>query len=147
MANKSARPEDPVAENEKLSPEPEAAKEEQAAPVETAVEQAPEPEVHSVEFIQLSPSGRSTDRNAMELILDVQLQATVELGRSRLMIRDVLGLGPGSVVELDKLAGEPADLLINGKPLARGEVVVIDENFGIRVTEIMSPTERINSLR
>ncbi len=105
------------------------------------------PEVHSVQFGQLSPVDRAGERNPLDLILDVQLQATVELGRSRLSIRDVLGLGPGSVVALDRLAGEPADLLVNGKALARGEVVVIDENFGIRITEILAPTERISSLR
>ena len=104
-------------------------------------------EVQSVQFGQLTSAMRTGDRSPLELILDVQLGATVELGRSRLAIRDILSLGPGSLVELDKLAGEPADLLINGKPLARGEIVVIDENFGIRITEIMAPTDRIKSLR
>ncbi|HEY3266006.1 MAG TPA: flagellar motor switch protein FliN [Armatimonadota bacterium] len=105
------------------------------------------PQVQPVQFAPMAPSARATDHNALDLILDVQLEATVELGRSKVLIRDVLALGPGSVVELDKLAGEPADLLINGRPLARGEVVVIDENFGIRITEILSPAERINTLR
>jgi flagellar motor switch protein FliN/FliY len=112
-----------------------------------AAEGLMEPDIQPVNFSPLSATERGTERNSLDLILDVQLGATVELGRSQMAIRDVLALGPGSVVELDKLAGEPADLLINGKPLARGEVVVIDENFGIRITEIMAPTERINSLR
>ncbi len=82
----------------------------------------------------------------MDLILNVEVQATVELGRASLQVRDVLELGPGSVVELEKLAGDPVDVLVNNKPFARGEVVVIDENFGVRVTEIISPTERIANL-
>src|SRR5436309_2321340 len=105
------------------------------------------PGVQSAQFGQLNAGAPGMDRNPLDLILDVHLEATVELGRSRMSIKDILALGPGSVVELDKLAGEPADLLINGKPLARGEVVVIDENFGIRITEIRTPTERIDSLR
>lgn len=105
------------------------------------------PDVRTAEFAQITPASKSNEHNPLDLILDVTLDATVELGRSSLVIRDILALGPGSVVELDKLAGEPADFLINGKPLARGEVVVIDDHFGLRVTEIMSPSERINSLR
>jgi flagellar motor switch protein FliN/FliY len=113
----------------------------------TEAESSKGPEVRSAEFAQISPAAKSTDRSPLDLILDVGLEATVELGRSSLIIREILALGPGSVVELDKLAGEPADLLINGRPLARGEVVVIDDHFGLRVTEIMSPSERIDSLR
>jgi flagellar motor switch protein FliN/FliY len=79
--------------------------------------------------------------------MDVPLQITVELGKSRRTIREILALGPGSVVELDKLAGEPVDLLVNGKLLAKGEVVVIDENFGIRITDIISPIERVANLQ
>ncbi|MBM3266373.1 MAG: flagellar motor switch phosphatase FliY [Candidatus Sericytochromatia bacterium] len=83
----------------------------------------------------------------LDLIMDVPLRVTVELGRTRMQIRDVLELGKGSVVGLDKLAGEPVDLLVNGKLIARGEVVVIDENFGIRVTDIVSPAERVSGFR
>jgi flagellar motor switch protein FliN/FliY len=79
--------------------------------------------------------------------MDVPLQITVELGKTRKTIREILNLGPGSVVELDKLAGEPVDVLVNGKLLAKGEVVVIDENFGIRVTDIISPIERVTNLQ
>ncbi|MDR1204487.1 MAG: flagellar motor switch phosphatase FliY [Peptococcaceae bacterium] len=77
------------------------------------------------------------------LLMDVDLQLSVELGRTYKKIRDVLDFTTGSVIELDKLAGEPADILVNGKLLAKGEVVVIDENFGVRVTEIVSPEERL----
>jgi flagellar motor switch protein FliN/FliY len=82
----------------------------------------------------------------MNLLLDVPLQLTVELGRARRTIKEVLAFGPGAVVELDRLAGEPVDVLINGKLLGKGEVVVINENFGIRVTDILSPAERVKQL-
>ncbi len=87
-----------------------------------------------------------TDTN-IDLIMDVPLQVTVELGRTRKLIRDILELAPGSVVELDKLAGEPVDILVNGKLIAKGEVVVIDENFGVRITDIISPLERTHNLQ
>ena len=83
----------------------------------------------------------------IDLILDITLPVTVELGRTRMLIRDILNLAPGSVLELDKLAGEPVDLLVNDKPIAKGEVVVIDENFGVRLTNIVNTTERIKNLR
>lgn len=95
----------------------------------------------------MGPGVASTPPSGLDLVLDVPLKVTVELGRTRMQIRDVLELGKGSVVELDKLAGEPVDLLVNGKLIARGEVVVIDENFGIRVTDIVSPAERFSSFR
>lgn len=83
----------------------------------------------------------------LSLLLDVPLEFTVELGRTRKTIKEILDLGPGAVVELDKLAGEAVDIYINGRPIAKGEVVVIDENYGVRVTEISSSAERINNLR
>lgn len=82
----------------------------------------------------------------MELIHDVPLQVTVRLGKSRMTIKEILDLGEGSIIELDKLAGEPVDLLVNGKLIAKGEVVVIDENFGFRVKDIISPMERLNNI-
>ena len=85
--------------------------------------------------------------SGIELILDISLPVTVELGRSRMLVRDILNLAPGSVIELDKLAGEPVDLLVNDKPIAKGEVVVIEENFGVRLTSIVNTTERIKNLR
>ncbi|MBN2809573.1 MAG: flagellar motor switch protein FliN [Deltaproteobacteria bacterium] len=80
-------------------------------------------------------------------ILDIPLQLAVEIGRTRMIINDLLQLGQGSVIELDKLAGEPFDVLVNNKLIARGEVVVVNEKFGIRLTDIISPTERIEQLR
>ena len=79
----------------------------------------------------------------LDLLMDVQMSLTVELGRTKMYIREILGLGEGSIIELDKLAGEPVDLLVNGKLIAKGEVVVIDENFGVRVTDIVSPIDRL----
>jgi flagellar motor switch protein FliN/FliY len=77
------------------------------------------------------------------LLLDVPMRVTVELGRTKMTIKEILGLGEGSIIELDKLAGEPVDILVNDKLIAQGEVVVIDENFAVRVTKIVSPMERI----
>jgi flagellar motor switch protein FliN/FliY len=85
--------------------------------------------------------------SGIDLILDVPLPVAVELGRARMQIQDVLKLAPGSIVELDKSAGDPVDILINGRPIAKGEVVVIDENFGVRLTSIITATERIKMLR
>jgi len=79
--------------------------------------------------------------------MDVPLQLTVELGRTRKLIKEILEFAPGSVIELDRLAGEPVDVLANGKLIAKGEVVVIDENFGIRITDIVSPLERMRNLQ
>ncbi len=95
----------------------------------------------------LVDAGARKDDNGMDLLLDISLPVTVELGRTRMMIRDILHLAPGSVLELDKLAGEPVDIMINEKSIARGEVVVIDESFGVRLTSIVTPTERVNGLR
>jgi flagellar motor switch protein FliN/FliY len=88
-------------------------------------------------------------RPAMDLdfILDIPLSLTVELGRNRMLISELLQLGQGSIIELSKLAGEPMDIFINQRLIARGEVVVINEKFGVRLTDIVSPAERINKLR
>ena len=82
----------------------------------------------------------------LDLILDIPLTVTVELGRSKMLINDLLQLGQGSVIELTKLAGEPLEVLVNQKLVARGEVVVVNEKFGVRLTDIVSPMERVQSL-
>ncbi|MEN4923100.1 flagellar motor switch protein FliN [Achromobacter spanius] len=87
--------------------------------------------------------GQGTD---IDLIMDVPVQLTVELGRTRLTIKNLLQLGQGSVVELDGLAGEPMDIFVNGYLIAQGEVVVVEEKYGIRLTDIITPSERINRL-
>ncbi len=101
--------------------------------------------VQPVQFGTFSAPGEgdSSSVGTMDLLLDVPLEITVELGRATKRMRDVLNLGPGSILELSKLAGESVDLLVNGKPIAKGEVVVIDENFAIRIIEILSREERL----
>ena len=84
--------------------------------------------------------------NRLDLLLDVPLNLSVELGRNRMSIEKVLGLQGGSILELDKVAGEPLDILLNGKLVARGEAVVVGEKFGVRITQIVSPTERLARL-
>lgn len=83
----------------------------------------------------------------LDLLLDVPLEVNVELGRTRMTIQDLLQLAPGSVIELDKVAGEPLDILVNGRLVARGEAVVVNDKFGVRITDIVSPQERIQRLR
>jgi flagellar motor switch protein FliN/FliY len=80
-------------------------------------------------------------------ILDIPLVLSAQLGNTRMLIKDLLQLGPGSIVELDKLAGEPLEVLVNERLVARGEVVMVNEKFGIRLTDVISPTERVNKLR
>jgi flagellar motor switch protein FliN/FliY len=93
-----------------------------------------------------SPASAPTARR-LDLLLDVPLDLAVELGRARMSIQELLGLSPGSVVELDKIAGEPLDILINNRLVARGEAVVVSDKFGVRITDIVSPAERISRLR
>ena len=90
-----------------------------------------------------APSGET---KSLDLILDIPLTVTVELGRSKMLINDLLQLGQGSVIELTKLVGEPLEVLVNQKLVARGEVVVVNEKFGVRLTDIVSPMERVQSL-
>jgi flagellar motor switch protein FliN/FliY len=83
------------------------------------------------------------DKKNIGLVMDVQLEVSVELGRTHKLIKDILEFGQGSIIELDKLAGEPVDILVNGKNVAKGEVVVIDESFGVRVVDIIAPSKRL----
>jgi flagellar motor switch protein FliN/FliY len=94
-----------------------------------------------------SQANAEGERANLDLILDVPLAVSVELGRVRMTVRELLALGAGSVIELAKAAGEPLDVLINGRPVARGEAVMVNEKFGVRLTEIVSPTERVERLR
>ena len=91
-----------------------------------------------------APSGGAN--NDIELVLDIPVQLTVELGRTRIAIKNILNLAQGSVVELDGLAGEPLDVMVNGCLIAQGEVVVVGERFGIRLTDIVTPSERMRKL-
>ncbi len=107
--------------------------------------QAP-PNVQPVQFANLQGAGAPGEQGNIGLLMDVYMELTVELGRTRKLIREILGIGEGTIIELDKLAGEPVDILVNHKLIAKGEVVVIDENFGVRVTEIVSPMQRMSDL-
>jgi flagellar motor switch protein FliN/FliY len=146
--------------------EAEAVSEEQAAePVdETAAAEAPEtvaeeqaaeppveersPEVASASFDEIEETGTPTNVNDnIERILDIPVTVAVEVGRVRMLINDLLQLGHGSVIELEKTAGEPMEILVNDRLVAKGEVVAINEKFGIRLTDIISPMERIKQLR
>ncbi len=102
--------------------------------------------VKPVRFSPISTNPVAADQNPMDLLYDVKLNLSVELGRASMMIKDVLQLGPGSIVELDKLSGEFVDIMVNGKLIAKGEVVVVDDYFGVRITEITSHNERIAKL-
>ena len=105
-------------------------------------------EVSPADFGDLGPSqapANGRGRN-IDMLLDVQLDVTVELGRKDMMVEEILRLGKGSIVELDKLAGEPVDVLVNGKKLAEGEVVVVEDHFGVRLTHLLEASERIKSL-
>jgi flagellar motor switch protein FliN/FliY len=103
------------------------------------------PSVQSVQFPGLTPAGSGSEQGNIGLLMDVYMEMTVELGRTRKLIKEILGMGEGTIIELDKLAGEPVDILVNHKLIAKGEVVVIDENFGVRVTEIVSPMDRMSN--
>ena len=105
------------------------------------------PNVQSIQYPNLMGGNAGGEQGNIGLIMDVFMEMTVELGRTKKQIKEILGMGEGTIIELDKLAGEPVDILVNHKPIAKGEVVVIDENFGVRVTEILSPMERVSDIR
>ncbi len=116
----------------------EALAQEAPAKIESSV-QTPAPPV-------VSETNASRNPN-LDRILDIPLLLSAQLGSTRMLIKDLLQLGPGSIVELDKLAGEPLEILVNERLVARGEVVMVNEKFGIRLTDVISPMERVNKLR
>ncbi|WP_019119127.1 flagellar motor switch phosphatase FliY [Brevibacillus massiliensis] len=103
--------------------------------------------VRPAEFMPLTPGPAAMTDDNLGLLLDIPLKVTVELGRTKKLIKEILELSSGSIIELDKLAGEPVDILVNNKLIAKGEVVVIDENFGVRVTDIVSQWDRVQKLQ
>ena len=106
------------------------------------------PDVKPAEFPDLSGADQPKPVGAnLELVKDIHVTLSVELGRTDMVIQDILELTPGKVIELDRLAGEPLDILVNGTLLARGEVVVVDENFGVRLTSILDPAQRAEALK
>lgn len=106
------------------------------------INEAEAPELEAVEPVEAETGG-----NNLDLILDIPLRVTVELGRSKMVVSELLNLGQGSVIELNKLAGEPMEILVNDKLVARGEAVVVNEKFGVRLTDIISPKERVEQLK
>ncbi len=112
----------------------------------------PDPKTAAVsraQFNDLGPNaaGGTGQEMNLNLILDVAVTLALEVGRTRMPVRDLLQLAPGAIVELDRLAGEPLDVLVNGVRIARGEVVVVNEKFGIRLTDVVSPSERMEHAR
>ena len=124
-------------------PEPQTQSQEEA-PAEG--EQA-NPEISQVELENLDTPSQKLDQKAkLEMIMDIVLPVSIELGRTKLYVKDILELERGSIIELDKMAGEPVDLYVNNKKMAEGEVIVVDKHFGIRITNLIDPADRIKSL-
>ncbi len=115
------------------------------AATEMVAEVAPE-QVSTPSFANFTPTSGAGPTGDINMILDIPVQLTVELGRTRIPIKNILQLAQGSVVELDALAGEPMDVLVNGYLIAQGEVVVVNDKFGIRLTDIVTPSERMRRL-
>jgi len=102
--------------------------------------------IQNVQYPSLGNVGSASEQGNISLLMDVNMEMTVELGRTKKPIREILSMGEGTIIELDKLAGEPVDILVNHKLIANGEVVVIDENFGVRVTKIVSNPTGVNDV-
>lgn len=115
-----------------------------AAAIEAELTEAPAPDAAQNDKMSGIPD---TSHRNLSLILDIPLRVAVELGRTKMMVNDLLNLGQGSVIELSKLAGEPMEVLVNDKLVARGEAVVVNEKFGVRLTDIISPSERVEQLK
>ncbi|WP_249670177.1 flagellar motor switch phosphatase FliY [Bacillus altitudinis] len=151
--------EEPVQEAPQSAPEPQqAAPQAQSAPMQQSAppkrQAKPKPKpaepvnVAPVEFEAFSePQHTTSQLGNLDMLMDIPLSITVELGRTQRSVKEVLELSAGSIIELDKLAGEPVDILVNKRIVAKGEVVVIDENFGVRVTDILSQSERLSNLK
>ncbi|MCG6553217.1 MAG: flagellar motor switch protein FliN [Candidatus Magnetominusculus sp. LBB02] len=104
-------------------------------------------DVQKADFREFDREGNAEGMRDIKFLLDIPLTITVEIGRTKMLINDLLQLGQGSVIELDKLAGESMEILVNNKVIAKGEVVVVNEKFGIRLTDVVSPTDRLKQLR
>ncbi len=114
---------------------------------DSAVGGQPVAEVTIPQFEEMPKTGPTGEKVDLSFILDIPLTVNVELGRNRMLIGELLQLGQGSVIELTKMAGEPMDVFVNNRLMARGEVVVVNEKFGVRLTDIISPAERVNRLK
>jgi flagellar motor switch protein FliN/FliY len=112
----------------------------------TASDSAPSPSPSPASFPSLDGGGAVPAPKNIDFILDIPMQVTVQVGSTKMIIRELLQLGQGSVIELEKLAGEPMEVLVNNKLVARGEVVVVNEKFGVRLTDVISAAERVQQL-
>jgi flagellar motor switch protein FliN/FliY len=110
------------------------------------IETKPTPSSQPMTFKELSPARGTEAPQELDFILDLPLEITVEIGRTKMLIKDLLKLTQGSIIELDRIAGEPVDIYVNGKLMAKGEVVVVNDRFGVRVTEIISAQDRVKKL-
>lgn len=110
------------------------------------VEEKASPSSQPATFQELKPKKEEGSYQELDFILDIPLEVSVELGRSKMLIKDLLKLNQGSIIELEKFAGEPVEIYVNGRLMAKGEVVVVNERFGVRITEIISAQERIKKL-
>lgn len=146
-AAEPVRVEEPVKPQEVQRQERVSYEEPQSSYYQEPVRQQPPVEVQKAAFQPLGNAAATSMPKNIDLILDVPLEISVVLGRTKKNIKDILSLGTGSLIELDKLAEEPVEILVNGKRVAYGEVVVVDENFGVRITSIVSSAERVKSLR
>lgn len=145
----SAEPDSPMSEEDKMAAEWAAALSESKPSGGNAVADevaAPAETVAPAAFTNFTPTTNTGAGNDINMILDIPVQLTVELGRTRIPIKHILQLAQGSVVELDAMAGEPMDVLVNGYLIAQGEVVVVNDKFGIRLTDIVTPSERMRRL-
>ena len=122
------------------------AKETQKEQLEDKQNNKNEVKVDKADFGELNTIEKEVSDHKIDMLLEVELDVTIELGRKRMTIQEVLQLGKGSIIELSKLAGEPVDIFVNQKKLAQGEVVVVDENFAIRITNLIEKSERLKSL-
>ncbi len=115
---------------------------------QVASEDGEKVQVNNAQFQTFADEASPKSNGAnLDMLMDLEMAITIELGRTKLSVREVLDLGQGSIIELDKLSGDPVDVFINDRRFARGEVVVVDENFGVRITEILSPSEKLQSLQ
>ena len=147
MSDNEFPPSEGGGEQDAMAAEWEAALAQQTSGGGTATEVAEAaPQVTPAAFANFSASPAPQTQNDLNMILDIPVQLTVELGRTRIPIKNILQLAQGSVVELDALAGEPMDVLVNGFLIAQGEVVVVNDKFGIRLTDIVTPSERMRRL-
>jgi flagellar motor switch protein FliN/FliY len=134
-----------MSEDKSVDPN-EALADEWAAALEDQADGETQAQTEAASFVELTDDSGSGNGVNMDAILDVPVTISMEIGRTKINIRNLLQLNQGSVVELDRLAGEPMDVLVNGTLIAQGEVVVVNEKFGLRLTDIISPSERVKRL-